>query len=211
MALTTTTLNGAVALTDSSITLTSATGLVAGMYLFCDGEWMVVAKDYTSGTTVNVLRGRDGSAQAAHVTGANISFGNVSDFANSGAPSLGAAINVPNVMTTTMTSYSAAGAIAFGVSRWTTAIIDGTNALAMTLANPTKDQDGIMLLIVGNGKAAHTVTYTAGLGNGGSNLDVLTCATGAQQSLLLVAANAIWVQVPSVLAGTLTNITITAS
>ncbi len=65
MALTATTLSSAVALTDKSIVVASATGFAAGAYVKVDGEFMQVDKSYTSGsTTVPVLRGRDGSAQA---------------------------------------------------------------------------------------------------------------------------------------------------
>jgi hypothetical protein len=58
-------------------------------------------------------------------------------------------------------------------------------------------------MIVGNGKAAHTVTYTAGLGNSGANYDVATFTTGGQNAMFLVAANAIWVPLSS-FTGTLT-------
>ena len=82
-------------------------------------------------------------------------------------------------------------------------------ALAMTLANPTKDQDGDILIITGNGKAAHTVTYTAGVGNGGASYDVFTFATGANNTVSLIAANAIWNPCPSLIGGTATAITAT--
>ena len=101
----------------------------------------------------------------------------------------------PGQMSVTTTSYSAAGAIAFGLSQWTVAIINGTSALAMTLAVPTKDQDGCYLHIVANGKAAHTVTATSGLGNGGASYDVGTFSATLAMSSLLVACNGFWVSV----------------
>jgi hypothetical protein len=112
----------------------------------------------------------------------------------------------PGLIAFTTTSYSAAGAVSFGAAQWTTAVINGTDALAMTLANPDSSQDGIILCILGNGKAAHTVTYTAGLGDAGSGYDVGTFDGSGQCSMLLVAANSIWVPCPSPFSGTLTAI-----
>lgn len=208
--LATTTLAAAAGINDTTVTVASATSLAAGRFMLIDGEMMQVAKNYSSGTSVPVQRGVDGTATVAHATGANVAHGLATDFANppTGNP---VAATQPNVMSMIRQSYTAAGAIAFGVAPLTVAIINGAAALAMTLANPTTDRDGDILLIVGNGKAAHTLTYTAGLGNGGGNLDLLTFAAGGQQCIGLIAANGIWVPLPSVLAGTLTNITVTAS
>ena len=109
-----------------------------------------------------------------------------------------------------MTSYSATGAIALPLpGADAVAILNGTSALAMTLANPTKDMDGCVLYVVGNGKAAHTITYTAGLGNAGSGLDVGTFASGAQLCQSFIAANEIWCSLPSIFGGTQTNNTVT--
>lgn len=205
MALATTTLSSAVSITDNTIVVASATSVQAGRIVRVDGEFMKVVQSYVSGTTVGVLRGQDGTVTAAHAASANVTHGLASDFANPPAGVQASVTNPPSVAYTT-TSYSAAGAIAFGAAQWTTAILNGTGALAMTLANPTKDQDGIILAILGNGKAAHTVTYTAGLGNAGSSYDVGTFDGSGQCSMLLIAANAIWVPLPSPLSGTLTSI-----
>jgi hypothetical protein len=211
MALTTTTLSSAVATGDTQIVVASATGFAVGYDILIDQEVMRVTKNYNgTSTTVPVSRGRGGTATSAHPASANVTVGDPgADFA-SNLPQFATLYPLGNGRT--LASYSAAGAISLpNAGADAVAILNGTTALAMTLANPTKDMDGCILYIVGNGKAAHTVTYTAGLGNGGSNLDVLTCATGAQQCLAVIAANAIWVPMPSVLAGTLTNITITAA
>jgi hypothetical protein len=87
-------------------------------------------------------------------------------------------------------------------------MLNGTDALAMTLADPGVDNDGDVLSILGNGKAAHTVTYTAGLGDAGSGYTVATFATGGQGCLSLSAAHASWVPLSSPLAGMLTAIDI---
>jgi|TARA_R100001086_G_scaffold234157_1_gene156228 hypothetical protein len=203
MALATTTLSSAVTVTDSSIVVASATSVAAGRIVLIDGEFLQVTQDYVSGTTVNVLRGQNGTVTAAHVASANVTHGAAADFTVA-AP--GTANLRPGLIPFTTTSYSAAGAVSFGAAQWTTAVINGTSALAMTLADPDSSQDGIILCILGNGKAAHTVTYTAGLGDAGSGYDVGTFDGSGQCSMLLVAANSIWVPMPSPFSGTLTAI-----
>ena len=194
MALVNTTLGAAVAVTDNVITVASAASLTAGRLIRVDGEWMQINQAYTGGTTVGVTRGQQGSVTSAHQNGANVMTALASDLAQ--APSqVNEGVLYPGQMSVSTTSYSAAGAIAFGLSQWTIAIINGTAALAMTIANPTKDQDGCYLHIVANGKAAHTVTYTAGLGNGGASFDVGTFSGSLAMSSLLVAANGFWVSV----------------
>ena len=194
MALVTTTLAAAVAVADNVITVVSATSLTAGRLIRIDGEYMEINQAYTGGVIVGVLRGQEGSVTAAHQSGANVVTALASDLAS--APSqVNEGVLYPGQMSVTTTSYSAAGAIAFGLSQWTVAIINGTAALAMTIANPTKDQDGCYLHIVANGKAAHTVTYTAGLGNGGASFDVGTFSATLAMSSLLVACNGFWVSV----------------
>ena len=201
MALTTTTLSSAVTSTATSIVVASATGFSAGNLILVDGEFMQVSKSYVSGTTIPVQRGLDGSIQAAHVASANVTTGLASDFA---LPAPQSAVTEPQSLTKGITSYSASGAISFGATEWTIAVLNGTSALAMTLANPTKDQDGKYLHIVANGKAAHTVTYTAGLGNGGASYDVATFSATLAMSALLVACNGYWVLVgPSAATGLL--------
>lgn len=192
MALATTTLSSAVAAGDSTINVASATSVAAGRLVIVDGEVMVVSKAYSSGTAVPVLRGRQGTRSIAHASGANVTHGDASDFA---APAEGQSVNYPAPgRTRTVRSYSAAGAIELpspGEDR--VAVINGTGALAMTLANPTKDMDGSFLIIVANGKAAHTVTYTAGLGNGGASFDVGTFSASLQGGCVLCAVNGFWV------------------
>ena len=194
MALATTTLSAAVSITDNVIVVASATSLAAGRIIKIDGEYLKINQAYTSGTTVGVTRGQEGSVTAAHQSGANVMTALASDLAAAPASVNESVLNAGQMSVTT-TSYSAAGAIAFGLSQWTVAIINGTAALAMTIANPTKDQDGCYLHIVANGKAAHTVTYTSGLGNGGASFDVGTFSATLAMSSLLVACNGFWVSV----------------
>lgn len=196
MALTTTTLAAACTNKDKSITVASATGFAAGLYVLIEREVARISKEYVSGTLIPLdQRGIDG-AQVAHVSSAPVTvFGLNTDFSNP-VPG-GAGGNVfPAAPGRDTAYYSAAGAITLPTpGRDMLAILIGTGALAMTLANPTKDMDGCRLLVVGNGKAAHTITYAAGLGNGGSLLDVGTAAAGNQCAVEFVAANGFWVHI----------------
>ena len=194
MAQANTTLAAAVAITDNVIVVASAASLAAGRIIKIDGEYLKINQAYTSGVTVGVIRGQEGSVTAAHQSGANVMTALASDLAAAPASVNESVLNAGQMSVTT-TSYSAAGAIAFGLSQWTVAIINGTAALAMTITNPTKDQDGCYLHIVANGKAAHTVTYTAGIGNGGASFDVGTFSATLAMSSLLVACNGFWVSV----------------
>ena len=165
MALATTTLSSAVVVTDTSIVVASATSVAAGRLVLVDGEFMQVTQDYVSGTTVNVVRGQNGTVTTTHAASANVTHGAAADFT---VPSPGTSNLKPGLIAFTTTSY--------------------------------------YLNIVANGKAAHTVTYTAGLGDAGSGYDVGTFDGSGQCALLLVAANSSWVPASSPMSGTLTAI-----
>jgi hypothetical protein len=192
MALTTTTLSSACAQLDTFIAVTSATGFAAGNLVLVDIELMQVSKNYVSGTTIPVQRGLDGSAQVAHKVSANASTFLASD---QPGPSAQEVTQFPIAgKARRILSYSATGAITLPVQgEDMLAILNGTGALAMTLANPTKDMDGCMLYIVANGKAAHTVTYSAGVGNGGGTMDIGTYNATEATGCALIAVNGFWI------------------
>jgi len=93
MALNATTLSAAVALNDTSLTVASATGIVAPnfqgaasnppgtgtvVYLYVEQEWMQVTG--VSGTNINVKRGMLGSCAAAHASATIVLAGLANDF-----------------------------------------------------------------------------------------------------------------------------------
>ena len=197
MALTTTTLSSAVGQTDNAIVVASATGFAAGSLVRIDGEFFKVVQSYVSGTTIGVIRGQDGSVQTTHKASANVTVGLASDFAQ--PPSaVSLAVTNPAQPALPLFSYSAAGAISPVAGMH---VINGTGALAMTLANPTKDQDGVLLIVVANGKAAHTLTITSGIGNGGASFDVGTFTASLQTGCILLACNGFWVLIGNGIAG----------
>lgn len=192
MALNTTTLSAACAATDNSILVAAATGAAPGGFVLIDGELMKIMQTYTTGTTIPVLRGRDGTLTGAHPVTANVTIFLGSDTsqlapqAPTGFPYSG--------RVRTVASYSANGVIANPtVGTDALAILNGTAALAMTIASTTKDSDGSILIIAGNGKAAHTVTYTTtGFGGVGGTADVLTFSATQAQAVQMIAANGVW-------------------
>ncbi len=209
-----TTLASACALADRKIVVAAATSFVAGLRVKVDQEEMLVAGGYSNsvnGVQVPVIRAQGGTVAQAHPSGANVILWQTSDVVATD-PQLN--VNTPIAgRARPLYSYSAAGAIALPTAgNDSVAIINGTNALAMTLAAPGKDLDGSLLFIASNGSAAHTVAPATALNNAGSNFDTaITFAAGGKQVVVLMAVNEFWCIVPSVAAGTLTNVTVTYS
>jgi hypothetical protein len=72
--------------------------------------------------------------------------------------------------------------------------ITKASAAALTLAAP--QQDGARLTIVSTTAYAHTVTYSAGLGNAGDGKDTITFVAEVGAGLTLVSYNGYWWLVP---------------
>ena len=77
--LSSTTLKTAAGASDTSVQVSSVSGLVPGLRLFVDGELMAVTS-LGLGTWVNVRRGVDGSAAAAHPAMASVLIGRADQF-----------------------------------------------------------------------------------------------------------------------------------
>jgi len=206
MAKTTTTNSAAIGITDAVITVASATGFAAGGFVKVNAECMQIQKGYVSGLAIPVMRGIEGTPALAHAVTSNVTVGLASDFVpTGGAP--GEAVNYPLIRSRQIATYNAAGAIAHPVAgNDAVAIINGTTARALTLAAPAKDQDGDVLTVIGNGKAAHTITVAGGLGAASTGYTVATFIVGSQQSLQVMACNGAWVPLPGAMSGTLTNL-----
>lgn len=87
------------------------------------------------------------------------------------------------------TTYTASGAITIqpGVQ-----FLGSGGALAMTLANPTTEQNGMIMIITSTNASAHTVTYTAGFGGGTTARDVATYGGAVNDSMTIIAFNGVW-------------------
>lgn len=209
MALTTTTLSAAVTADAKQITVASATSISSSSIIKIDGEVFRVTKDYTVGsTTVPVLRGRMGTAAAAHPTTSNVVHStDPADFSGTVPGGNWTFASVP--VQFDVKSYTAAGAIDLPTSAsLAVRVLNGTSVLAMTIAAPGKDIDGATMIIVGNGAAAHTLTFSGGLSGAGTSYDVYTNNASAPTALLVVACNGKWIcPVAPPMTGTVTNIT----
>ena len=193
MALTRTTLSAAVAIDDTSITVASATDFTAGDLIRVDQEFMQVQQSYVSGTIIPVLRGRNGSAGAAHVITAGVIVGTQAD--DFDAPGAGVPVNSPiggraRYIRSITADNSTVTLQAAGSDQ--VVILNGTSVINLTVPIPTSDMDGDILVIIGNGIAAHVVTVTGGVGGVGATADVYTFSATQKQAIQLMAANITW-------------------
>lgn len=205
MAMTNTTTAAAVLSTDQFVTLTSATGLLAGMFLKIDDEYMLARQDYgiagsafTSTVVPVVRRGDRSSVQSAHSALAVVTFGLITDLANYAPGTLTQDSN--DRLGTDIVTYSVSGAIAIPV-RDTIVVLDKAGVAVMTLAAPGKDQDGLKLTITSTTAQAHTITATSLIADGasGSPHTTVTFTTGYKgQGLTLQALQGLWQLVANV-------------
>ena len=192
MALVATSNSAAVSATDTEITVASATSVAAGRLIRLNEEWMKVQSGYSSGTTVPVLRGVNGSVTAAHEVSSILVHGDADDFDTDpdGVPE---AVTVPAQRGRRIRSYTAAGAITLPkAGEDMVAIINGTSTIAMTVAAPPADIDGSILYVFGNAKSASTVTFASGVGNAGSSYDVITLQNAGNVGVMAIALNGFW-------------------
>jgi hypothetical protein len=209
MSLVNTTLSAAITKNSSEIVVASATSLAAGRLVLIDDEFMEVTKSYVSAsTTAPVLRGRLGTKAGAHAASAKVTHGLASDYDTPAAQ----AVTVNQFQRVTrIVSYSASGAITLpDQGEDVIAVLNGTDALAMTIADPGRDIDGSSLTILAAGAAAHTLTFASGLGGASTSYDVLTLNGSGLAGTKVYAVGGYWISpVMTAMAGTLTNITAT--
>jgi len=205
MALVKTTLSSAVAVGDKQIVVASATSVAAGRIIRVDQEDMQVTKDYSSGTTVPVLRAIGGTAQVAHVSGANVVHGLATDFDD---PGYQTSTTYPMQRPVYIQSITATGTLTLPpAGADLRLVLNGTSVIALTVPVPTKDMDGCKLTIVSNGAAAHTLTFTGGLSGAGTSYDVITINATAPAAFEFIAANELWMALCAPpMGGTVTNI-----
>lgn len=190
MALTTTSLNGAITASQTFVKATSATpttgtaAIANGDMFQIDGERMRVT-DVSTTPTFQVVRGYDGTLAVAHATLAPFIFGRPFDWnSNAGAP----------VTPRALVSIGANGVIAVPTVN-TLLTIDKATALATTtLAAPTSDSNGVVLTITSNTAAAHVITATSLIADAvsGSPHTTLTFAAFKGASIVLTIQNGLY-------------------
>lgn len=194
MALVNTTLGAAVAVLDKQITVASATSLLPGLYGAVDGEVIQIAKSYTlASVTVPVIRAIEGTAQIAHVSGAQISFyALLTDVPNVGAQlSTYAPMAGRGRYTSSVTASQAWAPRPDNQDEYVE--LNGTSVIALTLVNPLRSQSGKIVTFAGNGIAAHTITYTTtGFGNVGGTADLVTFGANQMNTFQMIACGGFW-------------------
>jgi hypothetical protein len=195
MAITRTTLGAAIDADERRIPLASTTGMLVGDLIAVGQEIMQVNGVPVAGTA-KVQRGMAGTAAKAHATGASAEFGQRGDFNAFGTRSTDGPDRGFGLARRANKVYTAAGEINVEGG---THVIDngGAGALAMTLADPGADDEGMRLTIVTGSDDAHTVSNAAGSGfnGGGAGEDVCTFAAATGSSLELVAVGGVWLVV----------------
>ncbi len=191
MALTTTSLNGAITASQTFLKLTSATpatgspALANRFMLEVDGERMFVT-DVSMSPTVQVVRGYDGTSAVAHQTLAPLFWGQPFDWnGNAGAP----------VTPRALVSIGVNTAIIAAPTTNTLMTLDKATALATTtLAAPTPDSNGVVLTITSNTAAAHVITATSLVADGvsGSPHTTMTWAAFKGASIVLTVQNGLY-------------------
>ena len=179
-----TTLNGAVNATQTTVLLTSGTGVVVGNFLKVDSEFMKVL-DITTTPLIRVSRGQNSTLATAHATLATVASGTAAEHPLTGQFPSQDGTALPDRTYT----YGASGALALAPGLH---ILKGpSGSVTMTLAAPTAAQNGLRMTITAATSQAYTVTVTAGFGGLGGSFDVATY-NAIGDTLVIQVVNGVW-------------------
>lgn len=179
MAVVQTTLSAAVGVNDLIMPVTSATGISAGFTMRVDNEFMLVTRDYVSGTNIPVNRRGDlGSQQVAHALLADVSIGAQGDWPPGNVATY-AQVQPDNW---DMVTIGADATVVFP-NKDTIYMIRKATAAAITLSPPaTKGTSGVTARFFSETAAAHVITYTPGFYADTTSSDLATFAAKAGAS-----------------------------
>lgn len=183
MALTLTTLNGAVAYDATQIKLTSATGLLKKDLILVDGEFMV-ATDIQLTPSIQVARGQQATQGVAHATLAPAVFGQPADF-TFGLPAGQVPLVTSIAVNDTNVTLPTRDALVF---------LTKATALGITINAPAKDQQNTIKFI-STTAAAHLITYTAGFYGNTTSSDVATFPATVNGTFTIQARGGTWAPV----------------
>ena len=183
MALTATTLHGALTSTASRVRVTTAGTVAAGHFAKINGEIAKVMA--VNGTLVDLQRGVRGTVAKAHGALSPFVYGTAADFA---ATNTG-----PTAVADNIYCYSVAGAIAIKPG---TVLLTGAAAITFTLADPSVAEDGLKMTFIALTAQAHVVTNAAGSGfdaGAGASYDVATFGGAIGDNFTIIASGGKWV------------------
>lgn len=164
MALTATTMTGAITVSDTSIVVGSATSFAAGNRIIIDQEEMKVGKSYTSGTTIPVQRGQNGTATAAHANGAAVYQGiGAADFPSTGPQETSDPVRLPTLpYSASLTITGATGSTATALPSVTPCIVMLTGTSGAGVNIPTGTAVPGAYYIIKNGTTGVAKVYAVG-------------------------------------------------
>lgn len=190
MSITATTLSAAVAASDLSIRVASATGATKGNLININGEYFVQTEDADGLVLATGKRGQEGTYNQAHASGSVVLMGLPSDFPS---PPAGTNLVTPYAPTWNVASYNAAGAITVPVTKQNVFVkLKAGSGAAMTIADPGYGVEGVELIIQAEDAQAYTLTNTTGFNGGGSGADVATFGGAVGDNIHLKAVSATW-------------------
>lgn len=166
MAITTTTLASAILATDTSVHLTSVTGVTAPNFQTAAGITILQVKQERmmvmsapNGTFVPVIRGQGGTAQTAHNNGALVFIGTPTDFANFNEIYASIMSSLQTIAGTTQNAtklIGSADAVLSSIPTYNVVMTAGVDAI--TLPTPVAGDEGNIIEIWSATAQAHTVT-----------------------------------------------------
>lgn len=146
MALAETTLSGAKAVNQTYLQIATTTGMTRGKMFMVDNELFVASAD-AAGNQVPVLSGQDGTGQTTHTSGAQVFWGDPSDFP---AAPTGEEVQIPFSPTVVHQTYTpvSGGTITVPLSKQGVFIeLLGAVTSAQKIADPTLAQEGQVVTI----------------------------------------------------------------
>jgi hypothetical protein len=184
MALTSTTLAGAISATDLALPVAAVTGFVVGQPVMVDSE-IIGGVVSVVGSSLNVrTRGDAGSAAIAHANLSLVVTGPVAEL-----PPLPNPYAVPTRLTIDADATITVDPMA--VNPITYVIMKGS-AAALILAAPTKAQNGLRVTFRSGTAFAHVITYAAGFYGDTTGSDTATWAAKIGASATFEANNGTW-------------------
>lgn len=173
MALTSTTLAGAITATQTEFLVTSPTGFEVGHLLKVDSEFLLILAIDTTTYWVRVQRGQNGTLPVAHNILALAIVGDPYDFL------------VP--IASRLYTYGVNGAITVGPGLHR--LVKGS-AASMTLRAPRADEEGVTFTLIAASAYAHAIKLDSGNFNGTSDPEiVLNGAIGDCVELIAVGGS----------------------
>lgn len=203
MSLTQTALAADLAIDALTMSVASGTGFPAvgtianpGYLVRIDNEYLLAVAQPVAGTIKIAMRGYNGTVAAAHDVLAKVQVSALAADFTPNPP--GASVSLPPYTPIQQTigediAYAAADVLAWGNQPQNFAILKAT-AAAITLAAPSKAQDGETIVFTSDTAAAHVITATSLIADGvsGSPHTTATFAAFIGATITLQAQNGLW-------------------